>query len=138
MTYLAALLIYLNVLHAAAQSFLYIIPTPHSVHHLAKLVGDGCIGWPVRTAGSRPSRGSYSSRRAASAWSPSRSTSSRSGCTGQAIAGLPLLVVFMAPIATTANVRGLASAVAFLLAAVGYLALLSSEAAAGYADGGGS
>src|SRR5262249_56197175 len=44
-----------------------------------------------------------------------------------AIAGLPLLVVFLAPIATTANVRGLASGVAFLLAAAGYLALLSSD-----------
>ena len=40
-TYLAALLIYLNVLHAAAQSFLYIIPTPHTVQHQAKHVGDG-------------------------------------------------------------------------------------------------
>ena len=40
-TYLAALLIYLNLLHAAGQSFLAVIPTPHSLHHLAKLVSDG-------------------------------------------------------------------------------------------------
>src|SRR5258708_651768 len=44
-----------------------------------------------------------------------------------AIAGLPLLVVFMAPIATTANMRGLAAAIAFLLAAIGYLTLLAAD-----------
>src|SRR5260370_21286619 len=40
-TYLAALLLYLNLLHAATQSILAVIPTPGSVHHLAKLASDG-------------------------------------------------------------------------------------------------
>jgi transglutaminase-like putative cysteine protease len=44
-----------------------------------------------------------------------------------ALAGLPLLVVYLAPVATYANVTGLASAVAFALAAAGYLALLSAD-----------
>jgi transglutaminase-like putative cysteine protease len=44
-----------------------------------------------------------------------------------AIAGLPLLVVYMAPIATTAKVGGLDGAISFLLAAIGYLMLLSSD-----------
>jgi transglutaminase-like putative cysteine protease len=44
-----------------------------------------------------------------------------------AISGLPLLVVFMAPIATTADMRGFPAAIAFLLAATGYLALLAAD-----------
>ncbi|MGN6794837.1 MAG: transglutaminase TgpA family protein [Streptosporangiaceae bacterium] len=125
-TYLAALLIYLNLLHAAAQSFLYVIPTPHSVHHLAKLASDGSTagrftppvpgheGVILLAAGSIGLVAIAVDFLAVRLHRP-------------AIAGLPLLVVFMAPIATTANVRGLASGVAFLLAAIGYLALLSSD-----------
>jgi transglutaminase-like putative cysteine protease len=125
-TYLSALLIYLNVLHAAAQSFLYVIPTPDSVHHLAKIAGDGSSagrfappvpggeGVILLAAGSIGLVAIAVDFLAVRMHRP-------------AIAGLPLLVVFMAPIATTANVRGLASAVSFLLAAVGYLALLSSD-----------
>src|SRR5262249_7918367 len=40
-TYLAALLLYLNLLHAAGQSFFALIPTPRSVHHLATLASQG-------------------------------------------------------------------------------------------------
>ncbi|MDR2984150.1 MAG: DUF3488 and transglutaminase-like domain-containing protein, partial [Nocardiopsaceae bacterium] len=125
-TYLSALLIYLNLLHAAAQSFLYVIPSPQSVHHLAKLASDGSsagrVAPPVPghegvillAAGSIGLVAVVVDFVAVRLHRP-------------AIAGLPLLVWFMAPIATTANVRGLAGAVAFLLAAVGYLALLSSD-----------
>ena len=125
-TYLAALLIYLNVLHAAAQSFLYIIPTPHSVHHLAKLVGDGSSAG--RFAPPVPGHQGVILLAAGSIGLVAIAVDFLAVRLHRpAIAGLPLLVVFMAPIATTANVRGLASAVAFLLAAVGYLALLSSD-----------
>ncbi len=125
-TYLAALLIYLNLLHAAGQSFLAVIPTPHSLHQLAKLVSDGASagrfsppvpghhGVILLAAGSIGLVAVAVDFLAVRLHRP-------------AIAGLPLLVVFMAPIATTAQVRGLAAAVAFLLAAVGYLALLSSD-----------
>ena len=126
MTYLAALLIYLNVLHAAAQSFLYVIPTPHSVHHLAKLVGDGSSAG--RFAPPVPGHEGVILLAAGSIGLVAIAVDFLAVRLHRpAIAGLPLLVVFMAPIATTANVRGLASAVAFLLAAVGYLALLSSD-----------
>ncbi len=125
-TYLAALLIYLNLLHAAGQSFLAVIPTPHSLHHLANLVSDGASagrfsppvpghhGVILLAAGSIGLVAVAVDFLAVRLHRP-------------AIAGLPLLVVFMAPIATTAQVRGLAAAVAFLLAAIGYLALLSSD-----------
>jgi transglutaminase-like putative cysteine protease len=125
-TYLAALLLYLNLLHAAGLSFLAVIPTPRSVHHLAMLASQGA---------------------SASQFSPPVLASHgvlllAAGSIGlaaitvdflavrmrrPAIAGLPLLVVFMAPIATTANLRGLGAATAFLLAAIGYLSLLAAD-----------
>lgn len=125
-TYLAALLIYLNLLHAAAQSFLAVIPTPRSVHHLAALVSDGASAGrfappvPADHGVILLAAGSIGLVAVAVDFLAVR-------LRRPAIAGLPLLVVFMAPIATTADVRGLPSAVAFLLAAVGYLALLSSD-----------
>ena len=66
-------------------------------------------------------------RRAASDWSPIVVDFLAVRLHRPAIAGLPLLVVYMAPIATTAKVAGLGGAIAFLLAAAGYLALLSSD-----------
>jgi transglutaminase-like putative cysteine protease len=125
-TYLAALLIYLNVVQAAGQSFLAVIPTPHSVHHLAKLVSDGSSAG--RFAPPVPPHHGVILLAAGSIGLVAIAVDFLAVRLHRpAIAGLPLLVVFMAPIATTADVRGLASAVAFLLAAIGYLALLSSD-----------
>ena len=125
-TYLAALLIYLNVVQAAAQSFLAVIPTPRSVHHLANLVSDGASAG--RFAPPVPAHHGVILLAAGSIGLVAVAVDFLAVRLHRpAIAGLPLLVVFMAPIATTANMHGLASAVAFLLAAVGYLALLSSD-----------
>lgn len=125
-TYLAALLIYLNVLQAAGQSFFAVIPTPHSVHHLAKLVSDGASAG--RFAPPVPPHHGVILLAAGSIGLVAIAVDFLAVRLHRpAIAGLPLLVVFMAPIATTADMRGLASAVAFLLAAIGYLALLSSD-----------
>jgi transglutaminase-like putative cysteine protease len=125
-TYLAALLIYLNLVQAGAQSFLRVIPTPQSLHHLAKLASDGSTAG--RFAPPVPGHHGVILLAAGSIGLVAIAVDFLAVRLHRpAIAGLPLLVVFMAPIATTANVRGLASAVAFLLAAVGYLALLSSD-----------
>ena len=125
-TYLAALLLYLNLLHAAALSFLAVVPTPASLHHLADLVRagtsaaqyqppvEGRPGVLLVAAGSIGLAAIVVDFLAVRLHRP-------------AIAGLPLLVVYMAPIATTAKVGGLAGAITFLLAAAGYLALLSSD-----------
>jgi transglutaminase-like putative cysteine protease len=125
-SYLAALLIYLNLLQAAGQSFLAVIPSPHSLHHLAKLVSDGTSAG--RFAPPVPGHHGVILLAAGSIGLVAIAVDFLAVRLHRpAIAGLPLLVVFMAPIATTANVRGVASAIAFLLAAVGYLALLSSD-----------
>ena len=125
-TYLAALLLYLNLLHAARQSFLAVIPTPGSVHHLAKLASDGASA--SRFAPPVPASSGVILLAAGSIGLAAIAVDFLAVRLHRpAIAGLPLLVVFMAPIATTANMRGLAAAIAFLLAAIGYLALLAAD-----------
>ena len=125
-TYLAALLLLVNLLHGASRSVLAILPTPASLHYLARLTADGAgaAKYSPPVAG-RPGvllLAAASIGLAAIVVDVLAVRLHR-----PAIAGLPLLVVYMAPIATTANVKGLAGAIAFVLAAVGYLALLSSD-----------
>ena len=125
-TYLAALLVYLNVLLSPARSFVAVVPTPASIRHLASLVQQGTAatkyqplvpathGVLLLAAGSIGLAAIVVDFLAVRLHRP-------------AIAGLPLLVVYLAPIATTAKVGGLGGAIAFLLAAAGYLALLASD-----------
>ena len=125
-TYLAALLLYLNLLHAARQSFFAVIPTPESVHHLAKLAGAGAsasqLAPPVHASNGVILLAAGSIGLAAITVDFLAVRLHR-----PAIAGLPLLVVFMAPIATTADMRGVPAAITFLLAATGYMALLAAD-----------
>jgi hypothetical protein len=125
-TYLAALLLYLNLLHAAGRSFLAVIPTSGSVHHLAMLAKDGASASrfappvPASTGVILLAAGSIGLAAIAVDFLAVR-------LHRPAIAGLPLLVVFMAPIATTAHVRGFPAVITFLCAATGYLALLGAD-----------
>ncbi len=125
-TYLAALLLYLNVLLAAGRSFLAVVPTPASVHHLATLVSAGlsAANGPPPVAGHHGvlllAAGSIGLVAVVVDFLAVR-------LHRPAIAGLPLLVVYMAPIAFPAKVGGVDGAITFLLAAAGYLALLSSD-----------
>jgi len=125
-SYLAALLLYLNVLLAAGRSFLAVVPTPGSVHRLATLVsaGTSAANYQPPVAGHHGvlllAAGSIGLVAVVVDFLAVR-------LHRPAIAGLPLLVVYMAPIATTAKVGGLDGAIAFLLAAAGYLTLLSSD-----------
>ena len=126
-TYLAALLLFLNLVLAFTHSFIGVIPTSASVQHLINLARAGASA----TGGTPPVNGGSHGVQLLAA-----------GCIGgaaivvdvvavrlrrPAIAGLPLLVIYLAPIATTASVDGMGGVIAFLLAAAGYLALLSSD-----------
>jgi transglutaminase-like putative cysteine protease len=125
-TYLAALLLYLNLLHGTGQSFLAVIPTPRSVQHLATLASQGASA--SRLSPPVPASHGVILLAAASIGLAAVTVDFLAvRMRRPAIAGLPLLVVFMAPIATTANMRGLAAAIAFLLAAIGYLAMLAAD-----------
>jgi transglutaminase-like putative cysteine protease len=125
-TYLAGLLLYLNLLHAARQSFFAVIPTPQSVHHLARLAGEGASA--SRFAPPVPASSGVILLAAGSIGLAAIAVDFLAVRLHRpAIAGLPLLVVFIAPIATTADMRGFPAAIAFLLAATGYLALLAAD-----------
>ena len=126
-TYLAALLLYVNALLAGSHSIIGLIPTGSSLHHLVALANSGLVvarnpppvdgsshGIQLLAAGSIGLAAIVVDFIAVRLRKP-------------AIAGLPLLVIYLAPIATAAHVGGLGGAATFLLAATGYLALLSSD-----------
>ncbi|HYK33346.1 MAG TPA: DUF3488 and transglutaminase-like domain-containing protein [Streptosporangiaceae bacterium] len=125
-TYVSALLLYLNLILSGSKSFAYLVPTAKSLHHLTALVSNGS----KLAGGSPPVQGTPGVILLAA------------GSIGlaaivvdviavrlrkPAIAGLPLLVIYMAPIATVAKTGGPAGIITFLLAAVGYLGLLASD-----------
>lgn len=125
-TYLSALLLYLNLILSGGKSFALLIPTARSLHHLATLVSsggelakgappvDGKAGVVLLAAASIGLAAIVVDVLAVRLRKP-------------AIAGLPLLVIYMAPIATAAKTGGVGSIITFLLAAIGYLGLLASD-----------
>jgi transglutaminase-like putative cysteine protease len=125
-TYLAALLLYLNVLLAHRQSVLWVIPAARSLRHLVHLAQAGS----ALAAYAPPVLGTPGVHLLAGAGIGVAAIAVDIVAVRlrrPALAGLPLLVVYLAPVATYANLSGLASAVAFAFAAVGYLALLAGD-----------
>ncbi len=125
-TYLAALLLYLNVIVSAGRSFLGVIPTKSSLHHLVTLAHQGSI-----LAKDAPpvlgQTGVVLLAAAAIGYAAIVVDVLAVRLHHPAIAGIPLLVIFMAPIATAAKPSGPDTVITFLLAATGYLALLASD-----------
>lgn len=125
-TYLSALLLYLNAIRASSQSLGLIVPTGASLHHLLMLASNGTsqaknfppvpatAGVIVLAAGSIGLAAIVIDFLAVRLHRP-------------AIAGLPLLVIYLAPLATSAHVQGPWGITAFLVAAAGYLGLLASD-----------
>lgn len=125
-TYLAALLLYLNLTLSGSRSWGLLIPTAKSLRHLMTLANEGGL----LAKNSPPVNGTMGVILLAAA---------SIGLAAivvdiiavrlnkPAIAGLPLLVLYMAPIATAAKPSGPGSVITFLLAAAGYLGLLASD-----------
>lgn len=125
-TYLATLLLYLNLTLSNSKSFALLVPTSKSLRHLATLVNDGGAvaknappvhGTPgviLLAAGSIGLAAIVVDVLAVRLRKP-------------AIAGLPLLVIYMAPIATAAKIGGVSGIITFVFAGIGYLALLASD-----------
>jgi transglutaminase-like putative cysteine protease len=125
-TYLAALLIYLNVVFAAPKSVAAVIPTGASVRHMWLLAGQGLNervfappvpghhGIELLAAGGIGLMAVVTDLLAVRLRSP-------------AIAGLPLLVLFSVPVATSAKIAGIGAPIAFALGITGYLALLAVD-----------
>jgi transglutaminase-like putative cysteine protease len=124
--YLAALLIYLNLVFASAASYLRLIPTYHSVRLLGQMVpvafDDFKLSPPV--ADTRPA---------------SLVAAAGIGLIAvlvdiiavrlrrPALAGLPLLVLFCVPVASNLKTFGLLQTVIFAAALAGFLGLLSAD-----------
>jgi hypothetical protein len=125
-TYISALLLYLNLTLSSGRSFALVIPTAKSLHHLVTLMNNGSsiakASPPVQSAPGVILLAAASIGLAAIVVDVLAVRLSK-----PAVAGLPLLVIYMAPIATAAKPGGLSSILTFLLAAIGYLALLASD-----------
>lgn len=125
-TYLAALLLYLNLTLSNARSFALLIPTANSLHHLSTLASAGT----AVAKDSPPVPGAPGVILLASAGIGLAAIVVDIIAVRMrkpAIAGLPLLVIYMAPIATAAKSGGPSSILTFVFAGSGYLALLASD-----------
>ncbi len=125
-TYLAALLIYLNIAFAARLSVAGIVPTTTSLRYLSSLAGQGLaerayappvpgnLGITLLTAGGIGLMAAATDLLAVRLRSP-------------AIAGLPLLALYSVRITTNARQGGIGATVVFCLGLIGYLALLAAD-----------
>ena len=124
---LAGLLLYLNVAYSSARSLLHVLPTPSSLHFLLVLAGEG-FDEAARYAPPVPplwgivviAAGGIGIIAAATDLIAVRLESA-------ALAGLPLLALFTEPFTLSVSRGPVGTAIAFCLAAAGYLTLLSSE-----------
>jgi transglutaminase-like putative cysteine protease len=125
-TYLAALLIYLNVAFAARLSVAGIVPTATSVRYLWTLAGQGMaertgyppvpgiLGVTLLAAGGIGLMAAATDLLAVRLRSP-------------AIAGLPLLALYSVRITTNARQGAVGATLVFCLGMIGYLALLAAD-----------
>jgi transglutaminase-like putative cysteine protease len=125
-TYLAALLIYLNVVFAGPQSLGWVIPTVKSVHHLSLLAS---LGYDEHQF-APPVPGTHGLELIAAAGIGAVAILTDLFAVrmrSPAVAGLPLLVLFSVPVATNVKHVGAGLTVAFCLGITGYLALLAAD-----------
>ncbi len=125
-TYLAALLLYLNIVYAGPESIARLVPSARSLRYLGTLISQGGgervysppvpdgHGVGLLAAGGIGLIAIIVDLLAVRMRRP-------------AIAGLPLLVLFSVPVATNVRDAGLGEAIAFCLGISGYLALLSAD-----------
>ena len=125
-TYLGALLIYLNAVFAAHLSTLGVVPTHASLSYLSSLVSQGMgeriyappvpstSGVMLLAAGGIGLMAAATDVLAVRLRSP-------------AIAGLPLLALYCVRITTSAKQGGVGATVVFCLGMIGYLALLAAD-----------
>jgi transglutaminase-like putative cysteine protease len=125
-TYLAAMLLYLNLVFARALSTAWIVPTASSLHHLTRLASDGYqlhnYAPPV------PSIAGIELISAAGIGAVAIITDLIAvRLRSPAVAGLPLLVLFSVPVATNVKNATVGLTLAFCLGITGYLAMLATD-----------
>ena len=125
-TYLAALLIYLNGVFAAGRSVAGIIPTASSLHHLWTLAAQG-LG---ERAYAPPVPGTHGIDLVAAAGIGLMAAATdvlAVRMRSPAIAGLPLLALYSVRITTNAKQGGFGATLVFCLGMIGYLSLLAAD-----------
>jgi transglutaminase-like putative cysteine protease len=125
-TYLAALLLYLNLVFARALSTAWIVPTAHSLHALTKLAS---VGYDLHNyAPPVPSIAGIELISAAGIGAVAIITDLIAvRLRSPAVAGLPLLVLFSVPVATNVKNATVGLTLAFCLGITGYLAMLATD-----------
>jgi transglutaminase-like putative cysteine protease len=125
-TYLAGLLIYLNLLFAGPESTAGIVPTTASLRHLGTLAGRGFH----ERSYAPPVPGWHGAVLLAAAGIGLMAVAAdliAVRMRSPAIAGLPLLALFSVPITTSARQSAAGATVTFCLGITGYLALLAAD-----------
>jgi transglutaminase-like putative cysteine protease len=124
---LVGLLLYLNLVFEASQSYLKIIPSPASLASLGRLVRDGMNEASKYAPGAPNVKGlvllAAGGIGIAAVFTDLIAVRMRS----TALAGLPLLVLFTVPVTMSTGRSQLATAVIFCLGTSGYLAMLSAD-----------
>jgi transglutaminase-like putative cysteine protease len=125
-TYLAGLLLYLNLLFAGPESVGWIVPTKNSLLHLWHLAGQGAGERVFRP----PVPGFHGVELLAAAGIGLMAVAAdliAVRLRSPAIAGLPLLALFSVPITTSARQGAVGATITFCLGMTGYLALLAAD-----------
>jgi transglutaminase-like putative cysteine protease len=125
-TYVAALLIYLNGVFAGGRSVAGLVPTANSLHHLWALAVQG-LG---ERAYAPPVPGTHGIDLVAAAGIGLMAAATdflAVRMRSPAIAGLPLLALYSVRITTNAKQGGTGATLVFCLGLIGYLALLAAD-----------
>ncbi len=125
-TYVSALLIYLNGVFAAPLSVAGIIPTATSLHHLWSLAVQG-LGERAYAPPVPGTRGIDLVTAAGIGLMAAATDLLAVRMRSPAIAGLPLLALYSVRITTNAKQGGVGATLVFCLGLIGYLALLAAD-----------
>jgi hypothetical protein len=124
---LVALVVYLNLVYTARYSFLGVIPTGNSLTHLWNLAREGMADTQKYTSPVPPVRGLLLLATAGIGAIGAVTDLVAVRLRRSALAGLPLLALFIVPVAAGAAKNSLGTALVFCLGVVGYLALLGAD-----------
>jgi hypothetical protein len=125
-TYLAGLLLYLNLVFAGPESIGWIVPTRMSIRHLWHLASQGL----AERSSLPPVLGHHGVELLAAAGIGLIAVAAdliAVRLRSPAIAGLPLLALFSVPITTSARQGAVGATLTFCLGITGYLALLAAD-----------
>jgi transglutaminase-like putative cysteine protease len=124
---LGGLLLYLNLVYEAKSSFLHLFPTGASLAGLWRLGVQGLIDAHRYTSPVQPLHGIVLLATAGIGLVAVLTDLIAVRLRRCALAGLPLLVLFIVPVALGAGKNGVGDAIVFCLGMAGYLALLSAD-----------